>query len=122
MENFQTYMRSFQLRSPQWVDWFPVQEELLDEYIECRESSSSDATDGHLNVLLVDVAGGSGQHISLFQERFPNVSGRLVLQDLPTALKACKHPNTQAVETLEYDLFTPQITKGKSIVIHTTHD
>ncbi|KAI1810418.1 S-adenosyl-L-methionine-dependent methyltransferase, partial [Poronia punctata] len=58
---------------PSWVKWFPVREKLLTGL---REEGP----------LLVDVAGGRGHDITEFLEQFPDVSGRLVLQDLQPVL------------------------------------
>ncbi|KAF2968706.1 hypothetical protein GQX73_g4913 [Xylaria multiplex] len=55
---------------PSWVTWFPVREKLF---------SGLKVEEG--GPLLVDVAGGRGHDISEFEKQFPDVSGRLVLQD-----------------------------------------
>ena len=63
-------------------------------------------------VLLVDVGGGSGHDIELFQKRHPGLPGRLVLQDLPTVIEAYKGTRSAGIEVMGYDFFTPQPIKG----------
>lgn len=59
-----------------WVDWFPVREKLLLEGSGvCADSP-----------LLVDVAGGRGHDLLEFHERFPDHSGKLILQDQQSVL------------------------------------
>lgn len=60
---------------PNWVDWFPVEENLI-----------QNIPLGQDQILLVDVAGGRGHEISAFHLKFPNLPGRLILQDLPEVL------------------------------------
>jgi hypothetical protein len=43
---------------------------------------------GKEDVLLVDVGGDTGQDILGFHKHFPNLPGRLVLEDLPPTIKA----------------------------------
>ncbi|KAI0389022.1 S-adenosyl-L-methionine-dependent methyltransferase [Xylariaceae sp. FL0594] len=54
---------------PSWVTWFPVCEKLLTGL---REDDGP---------VLVDVAGGRGHDITEFEQQFPDLTGRLVLQD-----------------------------------------
>lgn len=84
---------------PPWVDWFPVEEKLVSTF-----------TGGEEDIFFVDVAGGRGHDIKAFREKFPQVKGRFVLEDL-------KHVIEQSVEGLDaekiaFDLFQPQPVKG----------
>ena len=101
-KNFQSYMKSFQLRTPRWLDWFPVEEEIIGGF--------HDKTDG--KTLLVEVGGGHGQNIKIFQEKFQHIPGRLVLQDLPRTLAGIDDLG-KGIELMEYDFFTPQPIQGK---------
>ena len=107
MNNFQTYMKSFQLRSPPWVDTFPVQQRLIQHFREIHHGDANNA------VLLVDVAGGQGQDMKVFQQSFQHVPGRLILQDI-TAETAPRKDSLEGVEVQQYDFFTPQTVQGKS--------
>ena len=70
-----TYFEADRGSRPNWVDWFPIEEKLV-------QNSNLDKD----QVLLVDVAGGRGHDISAFLEKFPDLPGRLILQDQPHVL------------------------------------
>ena len=106
-ENFQTYMKSFQLRIPPWVDTFPAQERIVQHF---QDNRTDDDSKG---VLLVDVAGGRGQDLRSFQRKFRHVPGRLILQDI-SAATATRKDSLEGIEIQEYDFFTPQNVRGKS--------
>lgn len=84
---------------PQWFDIYPAAEKVMDARKE------PEAT------LMVDVGGGPGQEIARFKEKYPELPGKFILQDLPLTLNRVeKLPN--GVEAMEYDFFTPQPVKG----------
>ncbi|KAF7596441.1 hypothetical protein BBP40_001748 [Aspergillus hancockii] len=66
---------------------------------------------------LVDVGGGHGHQCIQLLNKFPNLSGWLVLQDLPQAVD--KLPSIDGVDVVAHDFFQPQEVKGK--YIHTTY-
>ena len=85
-----------------WLDVFPAASQL--------GAGLSDAADA---VLLVDVGGNQGHDLLTFQQRHPDLKGRLVLQDLPESLE--KMPaRLEGIEVMPYDFFTPQPIKGES--------
>lgn len=89
---------------PPWVEWFPVQEHLINTFTGSDE-----------DVFLVDVAGGRGHDIRTFREKFPQVRGRFVLEDL-------EHVIEQSVEGLQaekiaFNLFKPQPVQGMIIFV-----
>ncbi|KAE8375431.1 S-adenosyl-L-methionine-dependent methyltransferase [Aspergillus bertholletiae] len=100
---FHAYVESFRDGQHFWVDWYPVQERILDSYI----GTSDDP-------LIVDVAGGSGRDILAFQRRFPHAEGRLILEDLPAVVND-DHFRGQALEKVAYDVFTPQPIQGARV-------
>ncbi|KAJ5281522.1 O-methyltransferase B [Penicillium angulare] len=60
--------------------------------------------------LFVDIGGGIGQQAIAFRERYPQLEGRVIVQDLPqTTEHAIQHPGVGAIA---YDFFTPQPIKG----------
>ncbi|KAL4789342.1 S-adenosyl-L-methionine-dependent methyltransferase [Aspergillus venezuelensis] len=65
-----------QYRGADWFDIYPVEERL-------RISPD--------RVLLVDIGGGVGHDILAFRRRFPKLSGKLVLQDLPQVIDSLDH-------------------------------
>lgn len=85
---------------PQWFDIYPAAEKVKDARTEPGA------------ILMVDVGGGPGQEIARFKEKYPELPGKFILQDLPLTLNRVeKLPD--GVEAMEYDFFTPQPVKGK---------
>ena len=105
-ENFHNFMKSRRLRSPYWLELFPVEERIIKGFHDGNKDGIKDA------VLLVDVGGGRGQDIKLFQQQFPHTSGRLILQDL-IALHGQSEDSAREIEVQRYDFFTPQSVRGQ---------
>lgn len=80
-----------------WLDEYPFEQE----------------TQGwHPSVpVFVDIGGSVSRCCARFKERFPNVPGRVILQDLPSALAHAVH--IPGVEVLAHDFFEPQPVKGQ---------
>lgn len=87
---------SYRREGQDWFDYFPVEEKL-------RVQESTD-------VLLVDIGGCHGVELSAFQKRFPNIPGRLVLQDLPHVIDTGDIP--AGIEGQGYSFFDEQPVKG----------
>lgn len=83
----------------EWFDIYPIKSQLL-------AGSERDSA----SVFLVDVAGGKGHDILSLRTRFPDLPGRLVLQDLPQTLEDL--PTHDHIEIMPYDMFTEQPIKG----------
>lgn len=56
-----------------WFDSIPVTELVLDGFDEQRKDAA----------LFIDIGGGLGHDLEAFKIRYPDVSGKLILQDLP---------------------------------------
>lgn len=82
---------------PTWLSVFPSE---LIENAKC----------GAEGVLFVDMGGNIGHQCADFKARYPNVEGRVVLQDLPYAIDMAL--KTDGVENTVHDIFTPQTVKG----------
>ncbi|PYH88929.1 O-methyl transferase B [Aspergillus ellipticus CBS 707.79] len=61
-------------------------------------------------ILFVDVGGGAGHQCQRFRERFPDLPGRMVLQDLPQVIQGAR--SIPGVENMGYNIFTPQPLKN----------
>ncbi|KAI0387392.1 putative O-methyltransferase [Hypomontagnella monticulosa] len=81
-----------------WLDWFPVEERILD---------GADKR----SPLLVDVGGGKGHDILAFHEKYPRNGGRLILQDLAPAINNVLKVDS-SIETMVHNFFTEQPVKG----------
>ncbi|KAG8533879.1 uncharacterized protein KY384_001620 [Bacidia gigantensis] len=81
-----------------WLEWFPVQKELLEG-----------ARDDPNAVLMVDLGGGRGRDLAAFKAQFPDAPGRFVLEDQQHTLDST---DVQGIEKLSHDFFTAQPVKG----------
>ncbi|KAL8802668.1 MAG: hypothetical protein Q9200_006508 [Gallowayella weberi] len=99
-QSFDDYMRSRRLTmTPQWFDIYPAVTKLA------NVRKDTDA------ILLVDIGGGPGQELERFKQKYPNIPGRCVLQDLPVTLERIQN-TVKGIEAMAYDFFTPQPLKG----------
>lgn len=98
-KDFNTFMGNTMGARNYWVDWFPVQENLL-------EGATKESA------LIVDVGAGKGHDLLAFHDQYPR-QGRLVLQDLPDVIDNVKGLDS-AVELMTYDFFKEQPVKGRS--------
>lgn len=96
MLNFHEYMAGRRQDDKTWLSVFPVEEE-------------TQGWDPEIAVY-VDMGGSVGHQCARFKEQFPNVPGRVVLQDLPKTVEAALP--TPGVEVMAHDFFKPQPIKG----------
>lgn len=80
-----------------WSDLFPVMQEIEDL--------------SHDQVLWVDVGGSFGQRTVEFRDKFPALTGRLIVQELPHVSAAS--PAQAGVEFMAHDFFSEQPVKGR---------
>lgn len=66
--------------------------------------------------VFVDIGGNVGHYCALFKSEFPNILGRILLEDLPDTL-AHALP-TPGVEKLGHDFFEPQPIKGECELLY----
>lgn len=112
MQTFNTYMTGNQSSRASWIDWYPVEERLLN-----NAKADDDA------VLIVDIAGGRGHYLVAFKEKFPHIKGRMILQEVPDVIDDAQnlHPD---IECMKYNMFEPQPIKGniESASLNHTYD
>jgi len=99
---FNHHMGGYRQGRPSWMDagFYPVQQGLLDGFEE-----------GSAAALLVDIGGSIGHDIDEFRRKYPDVPGRLVLQDLPVVIGQIGELDAR-IERMEYDFYTEQPVKG----------
>ena len=102
MENFNTFMTGVRGGRQSWVDWFPIEKQLLD-----------DAADDEGAACMVDVGGGHGHNVIEVRDRFPSVPGRFIVQDLPSVIEEVGDSDAR-IETMGMNMFNPQPVKGMS--------
>ncbi|PVI08139.1 S-adenosyl-L-methionine-dependent methyltransferase [Periconia macrospinosa] len=90
---FNTLMTiSRQGRGEEWFDFYPVEEKL-----------SAQSTD---EILLVDIGGNIGHDVVAFKNRFPNLPGKLIVEDLPNVVASA--PLRDGIEAVGHNFFDPQ--------------
>jgi O-methyltransferase domain len=97
LKAFNTFMGNTMGARKYWVDWFPVEESILQGLVKST-------------TLIVDVGGGKGHDLQAFHQKYPH-RGRLVLQDLPQTIDNIKDLDP-AIESETYDFFTDQQIRG----------
>ncbi|EED12775.1 O-methyltransferase, putative [Talaromyces stipitatus ATCC 10500] len=110
LKDFNTFMGNTMGARSYWVDWYPVQTQILD---------NADPE----KPLIVDVGAGKGHDLLAFHARFPDHAGKLVLQDLPPVIEVLDALNP-VIEKVAYDFFTEQPVKGARVYFyhHILHD
>lgn len=98
MKDFNLFMGNTMGARDYWVDWFPVQERLIDGAT--KESA-----------LLVDVGAGKGHDLLAFHNKYPD-QGLLVLQDLAAVTDNLEGLDP-SIKPMAYDFFAEQPVKGK---------
>jgi len=64
-------------------------------------------------ILFVDIGGSTGPQSRELRKRFPNLKGRVLLQDRPEVVAQAKEElKTMGIEAEVHDIFTPQTVKG----------
>ncbi|KAL8971453.1 MAG: hypothetical protein Q9197_003269 [Variospora fuerteventurae] len=83
-----------------WLEFYPFADHILAE-----ADTKPDA------VTVVDVGGGLGHGLTELKDKFPEMKGRLILQDLP---KTIEHAGSGEgiFEPMAHDFFTPQPVQG----------
>lgn len=97
LKDFNTFMGNTMGARNYWVDWYPVQAQILD---------GADPR----KPLLVDVGAGKGHDLLAFHSKFPK-AGKLVLQDLQPVIETLDDLDP-VVEKIAYDFFTEQPVQG----------
>lgn len=82
-----------------WLDKYPVQEVL------------KDTTENE--VAFVDVGGGMGHQAQELKARYPDIKGRIIVQDLAPMLEHA--PRVDGIEYMPQDFFKPQQVEGMFI-------
>lgn len=100
-ERFHAYVEGTRESRPYCIDWYPVQQRILDDY-----SGKPD------DPLIVDIGAGSGRDMLAFKRKFPSTTGRIIIEDLPAVFDNVHHHDL-GLEKIGYDVFTPQPIQGK---------
>ncbi|PVI04220.1 O-methyltransferase [Periconia macrospinosa] len=97
MNSYSTFFEASRGSRPDWIDWFPVQEKLLDD-------ASKPVTKD--DILLIDVAGNRGHDLMAFKNKFSSkYPGRYVLFDQPHIIEDQTLDLGEDVEKKAFDFF-----------------
>ncbi|KAF3484260.1 uncharacterized protein GIQ15_03584 [Arthroderma uncinatum] len=109
LKDFNMFMGNTMGARKYWVDWYPVQSQILDGVTLDK-------------ALIVDVGAGKGHDLLAYKNKFPN-TGRLVLEDLPAVVEALGDLDS-AIDKVAYDFFTEQPVTGARVYFyhHILHD
>lgn len=80
-----------------WLTVYPVEQE-------------THGWDDASRPIYVNIGGGIGHQCAQFKEQYPNLPGRVILQDLPHSI--AKAMPTPGVENMAHNFFEPQPIKG----------
>ncbi|PYH44716.1 o-methyltransferase [Aspergillus saccharolyticus JOP 1030-1] len=113
---FNNHMSAYHQGRPSWMDlgFYPVH-----TLVEVSPPVTAD------DVLLVDIGGGMGHDLVEFHRKWPDLSGRLIVQDLPAVVAQARELNLNPkIELMEYDFFEEQVIKGaRAYYLHSVlHD
>ncbi|PWY79169.1 o-methyltransferase [Aspergillus heteromorphus CBS 117.55] len=100
---FNNHMTAYHQGRPSWMDigFYPVLSLVADTGINERDA------------LLVDMGGSMGHDLSEFRRKWPQVPGRLVLQDLPDVVQQARGMGLDArIEVMVHDFFEVQVVRG----------
>jgi len=87
---------------------------LFFDALDFQERFAQDTTSS--TILFVDVGGSTGTQSRTLRERFPDLPGRVLLQDRPEVIGPEKADLASArIEAEVYDVFTPQPVKGARV-------
>ena len=84
-----------------WLSVFPIDELLA--------SPAQDPS----RVLFVDIGGGMGHQCMRFREQYPDLPGRVVLQDIPQSIARVPKPMPHGIEAMPHSFDDAQPIKGK---------
>ncbi|KAH0562257.1 hypothetical protein GP486_003042 [Trichoglossum hirsutum] len=99
LKTFNLAMEAVSFRTLQSIEVYPFGTELG-----LNPSSSED------EVLLVDVGGGHGHKVAAMRAKFPDLKGRMIVQDLKETIDEIQDP--KGFEPMVHDFFAPQPVKG----------
>lgn len=97
---FQRWMAGRRAEANIWIENYPFAERYG------HETSAE-------TPLFVDIGGAGGHQCVAFRTKYPNMPGRVILQDLPHVIETVVP--TLNIEPMMHDFTTPQIIKGLSI-------
>lgn len=99
LERFSCMYQVMRAHRPEdWLSLFPLEQEVDNWSAEPEKA------------LFVDMGGGSGHQCVRLKAKYPNLPGRIILQEIPETISLVKP--TEGIEAMVHNLFDPQPIKG----------
>ncbi|KAG2419495.1 hypothetical protein HFD88_004291 [Aspergillus terreus] len=95
--------------------WMSTQRETKPIFLDVLDFPSEIGPSDGSTVLFVDIGGSRGHQSIALRQRYPDLPGRVVVQDIPhvvAEVTANPLPGFENIEIMEHDMFTPQPLKG----------
>ena len=98
--SYDLYMAGRRVGKPSWLDFYPIEERLL---------QGTTLEDG---ILMVDIGGGQGHELKNLSNKYGDkgLPGRLILQDM---VAPNREVSDRAFEYMVHNFFEPQPVKGR---------
>lgn len=96
LNHFNNFMASRRQPELSWLTVYPVEDKI--------------GACGPDTAVYVNIGGGIGHQCAQFKEKYPQIPGRFILQDLPHSV--ARALPTIGVENMAYDFFQPQPIQG----------
>lgn len=111
--DFYTYLESHPVQGSAFHRFMTAQFASLPTWLDVLPFDSEYAASATPETLIfVDVGGGNGQQCVALQKKYPDLRGRIVLQDRPPILEKAITPDS--IERMPYDYLVEQPVKGPS--------
>ena len=107
MGSFMRYMTVQHYGKADWLTLFPLEKEL------------ATWTNSQEKAVFVDVGGGMGHQCVVLKQRYPQLQGRVVLQDLPEVIPHAQLP--PGIEKAAINFLENQPEKGTAILCFMIH-
>ncbi|PVH96624.1 S-adenosyl-L-methionine-dependent methyltransferase [Periconia macrospinosa] len=122
------WLQSHPEHSRLFMQWMPLERDGLPEFLDAfpfEKTIGQNTTDE--TVIFVDIGSALGSQSILVRDRFPNLKGKVVMQDQQHVVDAWAANKRSDIEAQVYNFFEPQPIKGARIyymrnIIHDHHD
>ena len=98
---FNSWMTGQRDGRPYWLDFYLFEQQIVHGFHEVDDA-----------VMLVDVGGARGHEVEAIKAKYPQLPGRMILQDLPDTIKQALL--VEGMTTMVHDFFTPQPVQGST--------
>lgn len=106
-EDFYTWMETHPIQQGAFHRFMEAQFAMLPTWLDAVSFDTEIAQDaGAEDVVFVDVGGGNGSQCAALKKSFPELKGRVILQDRPAVLE--KALKVDGMELMAYDFLTEQ--------------